>query len=399
MGRERHYDGVRAASASTIEIDFYYAGERCRERIKLEPTPANLKRAAQHRAAVLDAIARGEFDYAITFPKSKNAERFAKRKGDVQTVSKFLDAWLHRKEKQLKTSTYKDYFKTVNGVLIPEFGSLALSDLKRAKVREWAADYRASNKRIGNILSVLRAALTEAAEDELIELNPIAGWTYRKQEPPKDEEEVDPFSRDEQAAVLKELEGQAYNLVRFALWTGLRTSELVALDWGDIDWQRGLVCVRRALTQHATRPEITKTIAGRRDVKLLGPALEALKAQKAFTFLKGEEVFQNPRTGERWAGDQPIRKTMWAHALKRAGVRYRRPYQTRHTYASMMLSAGENPMWVAQQMGHRDWGMIRKIYGRFMPDAVPDAGGKAVELFGSGETLLAHDEGERHAEG
>src|SRR5690606_30536264 len=77
----------------------------------------------------------------------------------------------------------------------------------------------------------------------------------------------------------------------------------------------------------------------------------------------------------------PIRKTLWTPALKRAKVRYRRPYQTRHTYASMMLSAGEHPMWVAQQMGHSDWGMIRRIYGRWMPDAAPDAGGRAVAMF------------------
>ncbi|MDF5919893.1 hypothetical protein P4133_10895 [Pseudomonas aeruginosa] len=64
------------------------------------------------------------------------------------------------------------------------------------------------------------------------------------------------------------------------------------------------------------------------------------------------------------------------YALKKAGVRYRRPYQTRHTYASMMLSAGEHPMWVAQQMGHSDWTAIARIYGRWMPSADYNAGEK-----------------------
>jgi integrase len=45
--------------------------------------------------------------------------------------------------------------------------------------------------------------------------------------------------------------------------------------------------------------------------------------------------------------------------LKAANIPYRNPYQTRHTYASMMLSAGENPMWVASQMGYKDWGILR----------------------------------------
>jgi integrase len=48
----------------------------------------------------------------------------------------------------------------------------------------------------------------------------------------------------------------------------------------------------------------------------------------------------------------------------------------------MMLSAGESPMWVAQQMGHSDWTMIAQIYGRWIPEGAPDAGQEAVKIFG-----------------
>lgn len=103
------------------------------------------------------------------------------------------------------------------------------------------------------------------------------------------------------------------------------------------------------MTQAARgKAETTMTAAGRRSVKLR-PAMEALKTQKAHTFLADAEVFQNPRTLERWAGGGPIRKTMWVPAMKKAGIRYRRPYQTWHTYASIMLSAGKHPMWVPKQ--------------------------------------------------
>jgi integrase len=182
--------------------------------------------------------------------------------------------------------------------------------------------------------------------------------------------------------ILINLEGQARNLVQFAFWTGMRTSELVALDWTAVDFVRGTVRVSKAQTQVSSEAEVPKTVAGPRDVKLLQPVLQALEAQKQHTWLNGQEVFQNPRTCQRWAGDQPIRKTMWMPALKRGGVRYRFPYQTRHTYASMMLSAGEHPMWVAAQMGHADWTMIARVYGRWMPEADPNAGDRAQEKFG-----------------
>ena len=380
MGRDGR--GIKAASESSIEITFMFRGDRCRERLALKPTPANLKRAENHRAAILHAIANNIFDYAATFPDSQKALLFARQKGDVQFLEAYLDDWLKGQKNQLKTSTYDGYRKIVENQLKPWFGDLRVADIRKKDIREKLDVRKAKNKTLANIQSVLRAALDDAVEDEIIETNPLAGWCYRKVEPPKEDDDIDPFTIEEQATILRHLEGQGRHLIQFALWTGLRTSELVALNWGDIDFIRGVAYVTKAMTQRAEAPESTKTRAGKREVKLLPLALAALEAQKSFTWLAGHEVFQNPNTNERWEGDQPIRKTLWTHALKRGGVRYRKPYQTRHTYASMMLSSGEHPMWVAKQMGHADWTMIAKVYGRWMPDADPNAGNKAAERFG-----------------
>ncbi|KRC93791.1 integrase [Pseudomonas sp. Root9] len=274
--------------------------------------------------------------------------------------------------------------------MVPALGPTLLVDLKRKAVRDWLNTLEVSNKTLSNIQSCLRSALNDAVDDdELIDTNPLAGWTFSRKDQVK-EDDVDPFSPEEQRAILAALDGQAKNLVQFAFWTGMRTSEMVGLNWEDIDWVRGEAYVTRAMTQAAKgKAEVTKSRSGKRPIKLLAPAMEALVAQKAYTFLADNEVFQNPRTQERWKGDQPIRKTMWAHAVKNAGVRYRRPYQTRHTYASMMLSAGEHPMWVAQQMGHSDWTMIARVYGRWMPVEDNSAGNKAL-AFWTGDTANAY---------
>ncbi|MPQ84526.1 DUF3596 domain-containing protein [Pseudomonas sp. MAFF 730085] len=370
--------GVRAVSDTSIEITFMYRGIRCRERITLKPTATNLKKAEQHKAAIEHAISIGTFDYSVTFPGSARAAKFAPE-SSRETVNGYLTRWLASKEKHVASSTFDGYRKLVTFRLIPALGDTMLADLRRKAVRDWLDTLEVSNKTLSNIQSCLRSALDDAAEEELIDQNPLAGWTYSRKAAPPKEDDVDPFSLAEQQAVLSALSGQARNMMQFALWTGLRTSELVALDWGDIDWLREEVMVSRAMTQASKgTAETTKTAAGRRSVKLLRPAMEALKAQKAHTFLADAEVFQNPRTLERWAGDGPIRKTMWVPAMKKAGVRYRRPYQTRHTYASMMLSAGEHPMWVAKQMGHTDWTMIARVYGRWMSNDEASMGSKAV---------------------
>ncbi|MBI6743295.1 Arm DNA-binding domain-containing protein [Pseudomonas syringae] len=379
MGRDGR--GVRAVSDTSIEITFMYRGVRCRERITLKPSPTNLKKAEQHKAAIEHAISIGAFDYSVTFPGSPRAAKFAPE-ANRETVAGFLTRWLDGKKRHVSSSTFDGYRKLVEHRLVPALGIHMMVDLNRKMIKDWLDTLETSNKTLSNIQSCLRSALSEAIDEELIENNPMAGWTYKRKSAPTNEDDVDPFSPEEQRAIINALAGQAANLMQFALWTGLRTSELVALDWSDVDWIRGQVMITKAMTQASKgTAEVPKTASGRRTVKLLRPAMAALKAQQEHTYLAGKEVFQNPRTLARWAGDGAIRKTMWAHAVKKAGVRYRRPYQTRHTYASMMLSAGEHPMWVAQQMGHSDWTMIARVYGRWMPDADAEAGVRAEGLW------------------
>lgn len=379
--------GVGSRSSNSIDIAFTFRGVRCRERIARAPTPEHLAAARAFRAAIVAAIAEGTFNYAAAFPHSPRRSLFAGPAAPAaKTVGPFLTAWIAKQKNQLADSTYRSYAKVVRLQLVPWFGDIALPKLDRAAIRARLETLGCANKTLSNIQSVLRAALGRAIEDKLIAENPLRDWTFKNKEGPK-EDKIDPFTKAEQAALLAAAKGQGRNLIQFALWTGLRTSELVALDWGDIDYVQGAVRVRRARTQGAKKAGTTKTVAGNRDVKLLPEALAALAAQKAYTWLKGEEVFQNPNDDQRWAGDQPIRRSLWAFVVKRAGVRYRNPYQTRHTYASMMLSSGESDVWLAKQMGHANTAMIRRVYGRWMPDADPLAGTRADAVFGSARSV------------
>lgn len=377
----RNGNGVTQASSSSYEIAFTYQGIRCRERIKLKPSPANRKRVEHHLGAINDAIYKGTFNYSETFPDSPRRFQFLERQGDALLTEDYFDNWLEYKAKHLKASTLQGYTKAINNQIVPHFLGKPIGEIKRTDVKLWLSNMKCSNKRLANIQSVLRTALQDAVMDELIETNPLYGWSYETKDAPKKVDDVDPFNTEEQEAILKELSGQSRNLIQFNFWTGMRPSEVIALEWDDIDWRRGVIIVSKALTQAALEAESPKTKSGNREVKILKPALDALLDQKQYTLIKNKEIFQNPRTGERWNGDQAIRKTLWSPALKKAKVRYRRPYQTRHTYASMMLTAGESIAWLANQMGHADWGMLRSIYAKFIKDSIPDAGDRAVKMF------------------
>lgn len=359
-----------------IRISFMYKGVRCKETLNLAPTQTNIKYAGNLRAAIVTEIAKGTFDYAKHFPDSPRVVMFGGRRAIKLTVGEALDQHLASLCGEIASSTYRDYQSAVNYYLKPAFGDILLQNLTATEIKTWRASLlrepiKISPKRVNNILVPLRGALKDAFGDELISRNPTSLVKNLSViiAPP------DPFTKDELWEIINTATGQARNLFQFAFFTGLRTGELIALEWGDIDWNKNVVCVRR----NSVRKEIktTKTSAGQRDVLLLPQAREALDNQKEFTFLGGGRVFHNPRTNQPWETDAQIRRTSWEHILKKTGIRYRIPYHTRHTYASQLLSSGENPMWVAAQMGHRDWGLIRTRYATWIPSTDPTAGQKA----------------------
>ena len=391
MGRRTTQSGItpppgveiNPGTGGHIRISFQYKGIRCKETLKIEPTKTNLKFAGGLRARIVHEIAIGTFDYAEHFPDSPRVVMFGGRRKTQLTVGESQDKYLAAIRRTTATSTWKDYQSAVNYHLKPAFGDIPLQHLTTAEIRTWLGTLTISNKRINNILVPLRGMLKDAFDDGLIDRDPMArirNLPVRKVPP-------DPFTLDEIWTILNTTSGQARNLFQFAFFSGLRTGELIALEWGDIDWNLNIVSVRR----NSVRKEIKtpKTGAGQRDVMLLPQAREALENQKPFTFLEGLRIFHNPRTNRPWETDAQIRRTSWEHILKKTGIRYRIPYQTRHTYASQLLSAGENPMWVAAQMGHKDWGLIRERYGKWIPSTDPTAGQKAGALLHKPDNKLS----------
>jgi len=354
----KQYPGV-IPRGNSIQLAFTYNGIRCRETLKVTPTKTILESAYGKLQAIKWEIAIGTFDYGSHFPNSKKARELSKTPGAMITIEQALKEWFLQKRKRLQPSSIRDYEQSIWSKLIPGFGKLRLTDLTPSLVNRWIAQQKITNKRINNILSPLRQMLKDAYFDGLIETNPMD----RVRNLPINTREPNPFRPEEIEKILNQLQDQERNLIQFAFWTGLRTSELIALRWQDIDFDNNRFYVR--IAKVLGKEKSTKTTNGLRTVELQPQAKEALLNQMEYS-QQQETVFLDPKTGNPWNNDKPIRQRVWKPALKAASITYRNPYQTRHTFASLMLSRGENPMWVAGQMGHKDWGMIRKIYGRWI---------------------------------
>lgn len=364
--------GVRKASKSSIEIRFMYRGQRYAEKVKLKPDAQGLRAAKNFRAAIIAAIDQGTFEYWTTFPESKHAAKF---KPESKTLENYLlNTYLPRFKKYGKARTIKTYRNIIKNQLIPPFGHLDLDEINVPIVKKWIDTLNISAKSIRNILSPLRSALNEAVEDGLIQVNPLASYSPKIRNTAPKQDDIDPITYQEENELLAAAPENFKNLLKFALWTGLRPQEYLALTWQDIDLKNGTVNINKAKSDHVA-VETTKTRASNRILTLLEPALIAIIDQKKHTFSKDGHVFKF--NGKCYSGVSQLRRFEWDKTFKASGVRRRPPKQTRHTFASRMLDAGEPLLWVSKYLGHADPSMTLRAYARFMPDENQKAGSKA----------------------
>lgn len=357
-----------------FQVAFSYMGEQCRELLPPQAiTQTNANLAGGLRAEILRKIDLGTFVYRDYFPTSTRAAAFDKG-GAIIQMAKLLDDQLETYARQVKNSTlspstYEGYRKALTGVRMKFWREMTLAEAsKPAHLRKWVTELGLTAKASRNLLTPLRSIFEDALNDELIDANPfdkVALSKLLRQTSKASDYEVDPFTQAERDALYKAARADERPMLEWWFNVGLRPGELIAARWDRVDWVAHKFRVNTNIV--AKTEKDPKTAAGRRDVDLNAQALAALQAQKAASFLAGQHIWLNPRTGKAWETDAQIRKTLWEPLCKRAGVRYRNPYQVRHTYASSLLTAGENPWYVANQLGHVDVQMVFRIYGKFIP--------------------------------
>jgi integrase len=205
-------------------------------------------------------------------------------------------------------------------------------------------------KTVNNCVTVLRRTLDVAVADHALEDNLVRQVRHQRQQTPF----PDPFTRDEVETNIEYMterypDGGA-NYVQFKFFSGLRPSQTTALRWADVDLERDRVQVQRAIVRGLEKSTTRTSTA--RHVLLNSRARAALMQQRALTELAGDFVFLGPRYGKPWTEERTFRRSYRAPSLKVLGLRYRRPVNTRHSYATMMLMSGMTPAFCATPLGH-----------------------------------------------
>jgi len=352
--------GIKANNSS-ISISFTYNDVRYRETVKVKPTKSALKEMVRKRDAILYEIEFGQFDYLKHFPNSKKAKSLASTQAKRITIKEMITEWFKRTQDQWEYSTKRGYISKINNHIEPNFGHIYVNEFKPSLFKDWGATSTLSGKTKNEVRSILRSAFQELYIDEVIDGNPIdrvKRFKHIKKEP-------EPFNAIEREKILVQMTGQVRNFYEFAFWTGLRTSELLALRKCDVDLERKVIFVRKALV-HGREKE-TKTKSSSRTHQLHENALKVLTTQLLCSS-DYERIFLNPKTNQPWRDDRAIYHSYWQPAVKKSGVKFRKQYNTRHTYASTMLTANKPIAWVAKQLGHSSIAMTLSTYARWIPE-------------------------------
>ena len=287
----------------------------------------------------------------------------------------FATTWIDEGRAGWKASTLAQYQQVLKSQLVPVFGVLRVSAISESRIRQLITalhDAGLSARRINLTLLVLKMILRTAVRRRYLRDDPTE--TIRSLREPQTE--VDPIDPAEVAGFLAACPPWWRPYFTVAFWTGARPNELAALRSGDVDGGRGIVRIRAGRYRGKEGPP--KTASSVRDLDLLPPVLDALKAQKAQQASERLKAGRGaPEPGQDYVFTGPaggllnvnaLRDRTWYPTLMMAGLRRRTMYQTRHTFASNALGAGEAPSWVAAMLGHTSPEMLFSVYARYIPN-------------------------------
>ncbi|WQY55601.1 site-specific integrase [Helicobacter pylori] len=291
----------------------------------------------------------------------KNAEKQTHRIQSKITILQALKRFLALKIglKQTSINSLENVFNSIFSVM-----GLKESDKLKKITQERISRYHENTLKlykkntIHNLNANLKSFLAFCESEQFINKNPYYAITLKNA---KEAQAIDPFSLEEVKTLIENapsLRLKAFLMVAF--FTGARTGEQLALTWEDIDFKEKTITINKSLNElgQITSPKNKPSV---REIDLLEPVEKILKELKASEPENKKFVFI----------DMPKRSSIFQRhfkqLLKALNLKDRKLYTTRHTFASLMLSQGEEAMWVSKTLGHKDLNTTYKTYSHYIP--------------------------------
>lgn len=258
---------------------------------------------------------------------------------------------------ELKDSSLRDYKSSMNLHILPVFGNMPINSIETYHVDDFVLSLNCGGKRKKNILAPLKSLFKMALKRKFVQVNIMENLEKISVE----KTDIFPFSADEVAQFLACTPEHYKPFFTTLFFTGMRFGEAAALKWDNVDFSRGVIKILE--TRVYGKEGRAKTTDSKREIVILPPVKEALLHQQKMGVCN-KYVFKD-RLGSCMTPDH-IREVIWKPILAKAGLKYRPPMQTRHTFATLAIDSGESLSWVMQMLGHSSLQMIYTVYYKWI---------------------------------
>lgn len=309
------------------------------------------------------------------------------------SVSAYLSKWLEAAARpRLRERTHLDYADKLDRYVRPAFGGKKLADVRPLDIQALYGqmqDRGLSARTVRYTHAILSSAFKQAIKWHMLARNPCEAVEL----PRTERREMQAFSPKEAERFLKAAREDEQGIVfAFALATGMRPEEYLALKWSDIELDRGVAVVQRALIWRKGGGwyfDEPKTSRSRRTVPLPSSLVRALithRRKQAEARLKAGAVYQNNElvfaTGEGTPhNSRNLAQRHLLSILERAKLPLRfRLYDLRHSCATLLLAVGENPKVVSERLGHASIVLTLDTYSHVLPSMQQAATAKLESL-------------------
>lgn len=306
-------------------------------------------------------VSKNHRDILIKLVNEKNSKDDSLNKSDEITLVEYGWRSLKFNEPTRKVSSIKDFNSIFKKHIIPYFEKYTLEQIRPMDIKEFQAYLLTKGltaKTVKNIRVVLGTILSDAKRDELIDKNPIE---LVKSPKITKVANIEPFSKEEVKTLIESSEGWFKHFLIVGFFTGIRTGEALILQWNDIDFENNRISIERSMRQGI----ISTPKSGK------GRLIDMLPIVKKSLIDHREHcnsdiyVFSHSRK-KPYTESSTIIKRFWKPLLKRCKMKYQKLYNTRHSFATIMLIGGEDIVWVSRMLGHSDVTTTMKYYIKYI---------------------------------
>ena len=328
------------------------------------------------------------FNNEVALFKNGQSKYNKKTTPNVMTVKELYDMWLNTYQHTVEESTLNKTMNVFNVHIIPEWGDTLVSDIKPLDLQLYINTMQGKILHYRKITGYFRRLLNIAVRMDMIPVDPFTKVEMPKERrqinKPKQFMDVDEFRAFVEVldSQYKHINQQAYTLLRLATFTGMRTEEMLALQWQHVEFNNGYISIVQALGRGlngSTYIKVPKSQTSRRTLKIDNKMLSVLADWYDATDYKNDTDFVFTNEGKTL---QPLRPNKWLHDVSdkynvAVGLSM---HKLRHTWATLALDQGASVKQVQTYLGHGDVSMTLDVYSDITKRASDETGNVLEKL-------------------